>query len=230
MAYRHNDALHKHQKRASKLRIVAIVFSLLLFVGGGAVFVDWFRSQVNNTDTLVTSENTKSVQSANVSVYRTEYFQFQAQDSWIEVANNIPNRYEYVKNNGYLITQKLTVVINRPITNKEADFKITRVLPVEIDDEGNFNPQGNVSDHCDDSWPENLVKDPSRIVHDDVSFVCAPTSEQYNVVVGESGGSDTIEVVRQDGSKFSLFILYTDLTAYPTPGDIYNIVSSFRTL
>ncbi len=230
MAYRHNDALHKHQKRASRLRIVAVVFSLLFLVGVAVVSFDWIRNQISNSETVVSSENSKVVQSANVSVHRTEFFQFQAPEPWIEIANETPNRFEYVKNNGNLITQKLTVIVDRPETNREADFKLTRVLPIDIDDLGNFNPANSVSEHCNDSWPEGLKRNPSRIDHDNVSFVCAPSSQQYNVVVGVNGGSDTINVVREDGSEFNLFVVFSDLTAYPSAGDIYNIVSSFRTL
>lgn len=232
MAYKHNDALHKHQVRARRLRRLAAGITFIILVAGVVIGADWLINQINNTETVVSSENTKSVQSANVSVHRTEYFQFQAPDAWVEIANNSGSgkRFEYVKNNGDLITQKLTVMVDRPAIDTEADFKITRVLPVSIDSEGNFNPLDNVSEHCDESWPNKLRRNPARIVHYSVSFVCDSLSQQYNIVIGENGGSENITIDRNDGTQFSLYIVYSDLTAYPSPGDVYNIVSSFRAL
>lgn len=231
MAYRHNDALHKHRVRAYRLRKVSLVFLLVVIVGVVGVGIDWVLNQVDNTETVVSSENLKSVQSANVSVYRTEYFQFQAPESWVEVASeSTDKRFVYVKNNGTLITQKLTVIVDRPETNREADFKLTHVLPVQIDEDGNFNPLTSVGSHCNDSFPADLKRNPSRITHEGVSFVCAPSSQQYNIVIGQFGEDESIVANLTDGRQISLFIVYSDLTAYPSAGDVYNIVSSFKTL
>jgi hypothetical protein len=136
----------------------------------------------------------------------------------------------YVKNNGSLIVSKFVVYVDRPIRNREADFKITNVLPVEKGVLNSFNNIGTVSSHCNDSWPEDLQRNPSRITHENVSFVCSPDAKQFNVTIGEYGGDEEIEATLTDGRQITLTMIYSDLTAYPNPGDIYNIVTSFSTL
>lgn len=232
MAYRHNDALHKHQVRARRLKISSILVLSLVLIGSLIIGVDWIVNQISDTETVVSSENTKSVQAANVSSYRTEYYQFQAPEDWVEIANEAPGeRYVYVKNSANdFITQKMTIIIDRPDTDKEADFKLTHVLPVTIDTEGNFIPVDSVSEHCGESFPDNIGRNPARNTHANVSFVCAPDSKQYNIVVGEYDGDESLKVTLSNGKEVSLFIVYSDLTAYPSSGDIYNIISTFEIL
>ena len=210
----------------SFLPLSSFVFLLLL-----VITVDWVLKQMSNANTIVSTENTTSVQAVNTEVYRTEYFQFQAPDEWVAVASQTTDKtFVYVKNNGSLITQRLVVYVDRPPAHREADLKITHVLPVELGSLGSFLNIGEVSSHCDDSWPPDLMRNPSRITHETVSFVCAPSSKQYNVVVGEYNGDENISSTLDDGREVSLTIIYSDLTAYPSTGDIYNIVSSFTIL
>lgn len=231
MAYRHNDAMHKHRVRAYRFRKVAIAAFAVVLLLAVVIGVDWIINQASNTETVVSTENTKSVQSANVAVYRTGYFQFQAPESWVEVASETTDkRFVYVKNSGPLITQRLMVMIDRPETNREADMHIERVLAATLDSNNSLNPIGTVSSHCSDSWPVGLVRTPARITHDGVSFVCSPDSRQYNVVIGEPDGDESISATMSDGREIKVFIVYSDLTAYPSPGDIYNIISSFNIL
>jgi hypothetical protein len=231
MAYRHNDTLHKHKIRANRLRKVAFFATAFFIVIVLVVGVDWLLGQLSRSNTVVSSENTTSVQSVNVSVYRTKYFQFQATQDWVAVASeSTDTKYVYVKNKGSLITQKLEVYVNRPARIYDADFKITNVLPVELSELGNFINIGEVSDHCDNSWPPDLKQNPARITHSDVSFVCSINSKEYNVVVGEYGGDEEISTTLSDGREVTFTIIYSDLTAYPRPGDIYNIITSFNTL
>jgi hypothetical protein len=231
MAYRHNDTLHRHKVRANRLKKAAIITTSIVSVMVAVIGIDWLLGQLSNSNTIVSSENTSSVQSVNISVYRTQYFQFQASEDWVAVASETTDKkYVYVKNNGKLITQKLEIYIDRPASIREADFKVTNVLPVELGELGSFINIGEVSSHCDDSWPADLQRNPSRITHNTVSFVCSPSSKQYNVVVGEYDNDEEISATLSDGSNITVTILYSDLTAYPGPGDIYNIVSSFNTL
>lgn len=231
MAYRHNDTLHKHQVRAKRLRKVAFAFSTIVAIALVVVFVDWAIGQLSTSNTVVSRENKTSVQSANVSVYRTEFFQFQAPESWVAVSSETTaSRFVYVKNSGNLVTQKFTVIVNRPETNREADFNLTRAIPIHIGEKGEFQRTGDVSTHCNDSFPKDGNRDPRRIVHDDISFVCNPDSQQYNINVGIKGGSDQISATLKNGKEINLFLVYGDLTAYPSTGDLYKIIESFSVL
>lgn len=231
MAYRHNDTLHKHKKRETRFRRVAFIVTTFAVMAVTVISVDWVLAQLSNSNTVVSRENTTSVQSANVSVYRTEYFQFQAPEDWVLVSSeSTDTKFVYVKNNGPLIVHRFVVYVNRELRNREADFKITNVLPLEKGVLNNFSNIGTVSNHCEESWPKDLMRNPSRITHSDVSFVCSPDSQQYNVVIGEVNEDEEMEFTSSEGETYTLTMIYSDLTAYPNPGDIYNIISSFNTL
>lgn len=232
MAYRHNDTLHKHKKRETRFRKIAFFTTTLVGIIVMVIAVDWVLSQLSSSNTVVSRENTTSVQAANISVYRTEYFQFQAPEDWVLVSSeSTDKKFVYVKNSGPLIVSRFVVYVDRLARDREADFKITNVLPVEKGVLNNFDNIGKVSGHCSESWPKEIIgRDPARITHENISFVCSPDSQQYNVVIGEADGDEEIELTSTDGENFSLTMVYSDLTAYPNPGDIYNIVSSFNTL
>lgn len=232
MAYKHNLSLHKRQRQARKLHSFTIVAFVLVFLAVGAVAVDWVITGMRNDTTVVTTEQTRSVQASNISIYRTQYFQFQATDDWVEIDDSSYNgeRYIYVKNKGSLQTQRLTVYVNRSALEKERDIKNNYVLPVDIGPLGRFINIGTVSEHCSSSWLDSLPRNPTRIRHDDVSFVCAPDSQEYNIVIGERGDDENILVRREDGTTSELTIVYSDLTAYPSPGDVYSIIESFVAL
>ena len=231
MAYHRNDKVYKHKARERKYRKVALLFVGFIILGVVAVGVDLFVDSVSDSNSVISSTISSSVQSANVSVYRTEHFQFQAPEDWVLVSTeSTDNKFVYVKNDGSLIVQRLIVYINSPATDQEADFRATKVLPVDVNSLGKFIAASQVSSGCSESWPEGLMRNPSRIIHESVSFVCHPDSSQYNVIIGEIEGDESITVTLDDGREVSLTILFSNLTAYPEPGDLYNIISSFSTL
>lgn len=229
MAYRQNQKLHKRQNQARRSRKVFLSALIVVVLGVAAIVFDWALTNLRDNTTVVTTEQNRSVQSSNVSIYRTKYYQFQAVDDWVEVQNDTypGERYVYVKNDGNLITQRLTVYVNRNELEKEQDIKNTYVLPVSLGPLGRFINVGRVSEHCNGSWVNKLNRNPARITHEDVSFVCAPSSQQYNIIIGERGADEDIEIELDDGTKAELTIIYSDLTAYPSTGDVYNIIDSF---
>ena len=230
MAYKHNDALHKHQVRARRLRKFAIVFVVVVSVGGVFIAFDWLRNQITNTETVVSSENTKSVQAANISVYRTEYFQFQAPDDWVAVAQQDQEKvYTYLKKSASSVDQRIVFYVDLPETTSVSQ-NIAKLLPVEISEAGDFIPIDTISEHCDTSWPEDLARNPGRIVHKGITMECTPNTQEYNVILGAFGKSDRIEVKRSTGEAMTLTVVYSDLTAYPTPGDLFNILTSLKIL
>lgn len=230
MAYKHNDALHKHQKRVRRLRIFTLIFVMIIGIGSIVVAVDWILNNISNTETVVSSENTKSVQAANISVFRTEYFSFQATDDWVLIdQQSSDNVFTYLKNADSTVDQRMVFYVNLPETTR-VNQNISRLLPIEISSSGDFIPIGSVSDHCDTSWPTDLKRNPNRIEHQGISMECTPNTQEYNIILGQYEKSDRIEVTRSSGESMTLTIVYSDLTAYPTPGDLYNIVSSLRIL
>ncbi len=231
MAYNHRVSTHHRSKRAQKIKKVTLAFMLFLMVGSVIVGVDWYLSQKDSTKSVTTKEIKSTVRSANITVYRTDYFQFQAPDGWVLVSGSPDsNKFVYLSNNGSIVSRRFIVYINKPLLDIESDQDVTRVLPVEYNTNGTFSKIGSISDSCDIGWPEDLPRNPSRIKLNSVSFVCTPGSKQFNVMIGEVGGDEVIESIRSDGTKFNMTLLYSDLSAYPSAGDIKNILSSFRTL
>ena len=232
MAYSHNARVHHKHRKARRVGFVAASMLAIVVVGVAVVGIDWVRNQRSTSNTIVSTENTTSVQSVNVSVLRSEYFQFQATDDWRQVASESDDTtFVYVKNDDFLITQRLIVYVNRPEGVRQTDMKITNVVPATIEGRRAVPIAPNyISDHCIESWPENLIRNPGRITHDNVSFVCAPDSNQYNVIIGEDGGSEDMKFTMSNGEEIEIAIVYSDLTAYPSTGDLFTLLRGFEVL
>jgi len=230
MAYKHKVNTHHKARKAKRVTRIAIVFAffflgILAFIG-----VD-FVLEASDNEPIISQETRSTVKSTTVSSFRSPYFQFQASEDWALVTNeSTDDTFVYIKNTGELITQKLVVYINRDVEPRERDFKITNVLPVEVNPLGSSLILGEVSDHCNESFPNDGNRTPRRIEHENVEFVCNPDSQQYNILVGELDGNEQLNVVTEEGKEIALTIVYSDLTAYPRPGDIENILTSFRVL
>lgn len=229
-AYKHTVNNYNRRRRALKVRRVAIALTGITMVISIAIGVDWFLNSISNKDTVITKESTSSVQAASVSVYRSQFFQFQAPEEWVFVSSqSTDKKFVYVKNDDTLVTQRFVVYINRPKTDHEADIPITNVLPVTVQVENRLKA-GTVSKHCSEEPIEKSLGPNQRITYEDVSFVCSSGSKQYNVIIGESGQDEVFEFQTEPNGAFTVTMVYSDLTAYPNAGDIYNIVSTFEAL
>jgi uncharacterized protein (UPF0333 family) len=227
--YHHSVNTHKRTKRARRVRKAAIFSVLFVGVIVAIIAVDWVLNKMSTSNTVVSRETTSAVQSADISVYRTEFYQFQAPESWVFVQNESnQNKFVYLNNQSSLVTQKLTIFVNRADLNREADFNVTRVVPVEVTGDKRFSRVTDISSHCNDSFPQDGNRDPRRITHNDVSFICSPDSQQFNIHVGLYKGTESVPATLNDGRQVKFVIVYEDLTAYPGPGDLYNIISSFQ--
>lgn len=231
MAYQQGKSSYKNQVKATRWRKAAFFSALLVFIALSVIAVDFVIQRMSTSNTVVSRTNTTSVQSANITSFRSDYFQFQAPEEWIQVSTlSTDKRYVYYKKDGQRVTQRFIVEIDRPVTDREATYKFTHALPVQVSELGNLVNVGEVGTHCEESWPENTPGSPKRIEHNNVSFVCAPKANQYNVIIGEYDADEALEVTRDDGTTTTLTLIYSDLTAYPGTGDVYNIISSFTIL
>jgi hypothetical protein len=229
-AYKHTVNNYNRRKRAVKVRRVAVILTGLTALVSIAIGIDWFLNSISNKDTIVTKENTSSVQSASVSVYRTQYFQFQAPEEWVFISSqSTDKKFVYMKKDDALVTQRFTVYVDRPKAEQEVDIPLTNVLPVERADEGRLKA-GVVSTHCSDVPTDKSLGPNQRVVHEGVSFICSRDSKQYNVIIGELEEDEVLDFVTPTNSAFTLTMIYSDLTAYPNAGDIYNIISTFEVL
>ncbi len=227
----HVNNFHRSQI-AKRLKWLSFLIIILVGISGAVIGVDWTLNKLSTSNTVISTENTTSVQSASISLYRTPYFQFQAPDDWVAVAaQTSEKRFVFVKDDDKnSITQQITVMIDRPYSMNEADMSLTNTIAVNINNSGGFSDISEVSRHCKESWPPGATRNPTRITHADVSFVCSPDSYAYNVVVGSYGGSEILEMTRLDGNALKITIIFSNLTAYPGSGDLQSILSSFSVL
>lgn len=234
MPYKHTVNFHHRSSRARKVKkiaVTAVVLCSLLIIG---ISADWFINKINGEATVVSESTVTAVQSAQVSVLKTGYFQFQAPNDWV-LLNNEQNdsKFVYVKKDRTLITHMLIIYVNRQGDFGNTDHRLTYVLPVVIDDSNkNFLEVGKISEHCKESWPSNLMKNPTEILHAEVKFKCVPDSEEFNVLVGKINGDANLVFNHKDESTgaistVNLNIIYSDLTATPSEGDLESIISSF---
>ncbi len=228
--YRHNKHNFKKKKRAYRLRSFALGFSAIVVVAVVGIVIDRVLNELRTPDQNITQVTRSSVQSASVSVNRTDYFQFRAPDGWVFVLNkSTDNKFVYFKKDGPLVTERLIVFLNRGALDYEADMPFTHVLPVEITG-SKLKQVGNVSNHCGDDWPVNEVKPNARIEVERVQFFCHRDSKQYNVIAGELYGNEVLDFGNASSKEVDMTIVYSNLTAYQGPGDMYNIIETFEAL
>ena len=137
------------------------------------------------------------------------------------------NKIVYIKKKSGLIVHRLEIYVDRPVIDTEADFKLTRVSPVDLDGR-KFSNIGATSVHCGKTFDEEARRDPARTTVSDVNFVCNPDSQQHSILIGERDGTEILSFTGNDGDEFTLTIVYSDLTAYPGDGDLRAILESFE--
>lgn len=228
--YRHKVNNFHRKKLANRMKRSAQVLVVVLVLISGYIAVDWLRNELSTSDSVTTVQNTSSVQAASASVYRTDYFQFQAPEEWVYVSSqSTDKKFVYIKNDNQLVTERFIVFVDRPVVDRESDMSLTHVLPVEMID-GQRLKLAEISDHCGEAEGVARTAPNQRIVLNGASFFCNSASKQYNVIVSEIDGDEGLEFVRESGEKVNLTLIYSDLTAYPSAGDIDRIVSSFQVL
>lgn len=225
-----NQLNYRDRKRLLlKLRAIFIVFALVLFGTGTYLYLDYLRDRKVNTDESTTSQKTNTIVSAQISVFKSPYFQFQASNNWVEVPQeSTPNKFVYRSFRTTFLEHDLVIYVNQ--IPPETEIKPTRVLPIEImSSHVNGFITGEVSEPCGVSFDKNSVKDVQLIKFSNVSFLCYGKINQYNVIVGKVGGDTNINLLRPDGTTAVYTIYYRDLRAINSSIEIDQIISSFQT-
>jgi hypothetical protein len=235
MAYRHNDSLHKHKKKANKLKNLAILLLALLTICVIVVGVDWLITKLSASNTVVGSVSNATVQSARINVFQTPFYRFQANESWREVTsqyNDPENEYIYRSYNNGLIEHELWITVDKQKSFDLEKHYPTRVLPVRIESDGRLTKLGTVSERCVTALPngEQSNQDPQIVVQEEVSYFCYPNSTAFNVTIGVPGGTNELIMPRNNGSNIPVTIIYKNVTAFPDTRQIELILDTFRTL
>lgn len=175
----------------------------------------------------VTSSAQSSVISPAISVFRTPFYQFQANDGWEELQVDGDNKYFYRKVNNAAIEHDLLIYVNpsqRTINGQKAT-RVQLVDPASKKD-GSLNPIDGISQWCKEAGPN--IKDLQVVTFLDTTFKCVAGGALFDVLVSEKGGTPLITLERPNGEQFTLLMYYRDLRAVEDGKELKEIVRSFQ--
>jgi hypothetical protein len=201
---------------------------VLFLIGSGVLLFDVLK-QMLSPDITASTASVSSVQSATITVFRTPYFQFQADKSWreVSVSDSGPDKFVYRSYNGLLVQHELIVEVNRDRPVILDNTQTTRVLPVVITEDHVLSTLGEISPHCQTLVPKN-DRAQQFVSYENTSFPCNPDGLGFVVVVATKDSGTVIRNAASDGSIRSYQITYRDSTSTPTGRPLASIVNTFQ--
>ena len=237
MPYHHKVNTHHKAKRAKRLSKFAGVAVFIALLFGAWVGVDYLLTKIQN-DTVVSKESGSTVQAAQINIFSTEYYRFQADSQWREVTDELTfdnsgdrKQYLYRRYDANFIEHELFITVNQPKGAKVLRHnEPTRVLPISIDAQGRLIAQDRVSDTCYSMIDEDTTNREAREYEiKGVTFICNPDKRNdYVVAVGQSGGSDIIPIKTSAGEEATISITYRNITVNPDARQLERILSNFK--
>jgi len=227
--YKYNTSYHHKSRRARRSTILAVSLVIIAFGGIAYIAVDTFLQAAKKQE--ITSQPTfSSVQGASINLFRSEYFQFQADANWKEVpTESVKGHYVYRSFKGPLVEHDIVIDVNNPKDEVPALVSTNHVMPVEVDSTGKFNIIGGAGDHCKTVVPKGSPSLPILVTQKQVSFICSPDSVLYEVKVGLVGGTTKMLLPRPDGTRATYVITYRNLKFTPDDSVLRTIVDTFQT-
>lgn len=230
-------ALYKHQvntyhraKRARGLRKAVYLVVFLAVLGTGALGLDWVIEKYRASQSTVSVESVATVQSSSVNIFRTPYFQFQADRTWRESGQENPTdkKFVYRSYTGQLVQNEIIVEVDPKDDVILANTQVSRVLPVEVSD-NTLHATGLISPHCRDFISDKANRIQQLVIFEGTTFPCNPDSEQFVVIVATKDANHTIKKFSDNGVR-TFRITYRDSTFSPTGAPLDNIIDSFQLL
>lgn len=223
---KYNQQLN-YQRRKRFLFRVRMFFVLLvgciIIAGAYGYYLVVIQEQAN-TQATSTSQQASSYFAPSTKIFRSPYFQFQADKTWTEVTTeSTPSKFVYRSLRANLIEHDLTIYVD----NIPPMLASNRVLPVNPKGESEFLPT-SVSEHCMKTAGGSRIDDP-LITLDKVKFRCDADSTNYSVLAGLIGGSSMLNLKRPDGSNANYAIVYSNLRALSESSQFQGILASFQT-
>lgn len=223
MLYDYQVSSNKKRKFIRRVYFTLIGLSVIGIIVLFAIQLDLYVQEKNNPIDQTTTSKTTSYFAKKTEIFRTKYFQFQADDNWTAIeSETTDNKYVYRSFNKNIIEQELVVYINEV----PEELSITRILPVEIMNGSELKPR-EISEHCNKAvGGPNVDKD--QVEFKEVNFLCDVDNTQYNLAVGKVGGDTNIKLQRPDKSEANYFIYYKNLKAEPDASQLPELISSFQ--
>ncbi len=225
--YKYRSSTYKQQRASSTIsRIVKAIIIIIVLIAI-IIGVDMLLSRRSDNE-VQTSGIRNAIEGSSVKVFRTKYFQFQADEDWVSIdTESTENKYVYRSMQNELIRADLYVYVNA----LPSEVFASRVQPVHIVDGTRVTANGPISEHCKGVIPVGTPAfPPVQVKQAEVTFSCQADASLFSVVVGESGGNTSISLNRLDGTVANYFIMYRDLTSLPDGRTLKEIISSFQSL
>lgn len=226
--YDYQTSYFHKRSTARRVHVIALVGLVVATAMAGWVGFDWLRERLRKDSP--TSESTSvTIQSQAVTSFRSSYFEFQADEAWQEiVSENRPNRFVYRRFDGPLVTDDLVIEIGTSSPKSLAETTSTRVLGARVNSDGSLVPEGLVSAHCKEVYPDTSTALPKIVQLNGVNFMCNPNSNQYDVWVGMVNGDTELKINRPSGEVTSYYIEYKSLETNPQGNRLIQLLSTFK--
>lgn len=222
MRYYHQLNYRQRRKFLRRIRLLALLVIICAVIGAGLVFNDNRSRSVSNTPEQTTSQVTTSYFAPSIQIFRTGYFQFQANSSWSQASpESSDSKFVYRSMRGTLIDHELIIYVNR----KPDEKSVTRVLPVNLKKNSELVPL-TISENCGKTLQPTAPVVPGVV--DRVSLDCAPNDPRYVVAAGLVGGSTKLTLERPGGGSAVYSIYYSNLTANPEGSQFVEIAGTFQ--
>lgn len=227
-AYQIDQPTHAVHRRRYRRRSLLLAVVLVVF-GAVTAFViyDFYHLKHQNGKKPVCV--TYQQQIAGAQTFTSSYFQFSDTSKWVYAPNDsTATKLTYLLFVSGLPAHSLTVYVNQtPLQN---DLAVTRVLPVQIQNNNSFTIAGSISDTCGSLYQPTDLKRIRPITLSGTSMLCVPDSPQFSVVVGQVGSDYNLPLTRSDGEVAHYIIIYRNLTVDPDPAPFVRIMKTFKAL
>ncbi len=240
-AYNHHINTHHRTKRAKRIKRFSFALLALLFLGAGAVGVDWLLTNLKAEDTVVSSSSSATVQSARINIFQSPYFRFQADDNWKEVTDELnlsdgdSPQYLYRRFDKNFIEHEIWITVNLPEDYRVERHNVpTRILPVRIESDGKLAQLSSTSNSCLEVLDKkNPFLEPHVLVQHDIEYFCNPNTNDYTVAVGVPGSTTRLEMPTNSSGangKVTMTITYRNITANPDSREFEDVLRTFKSI
>ncbi len=224
---KYNNHLNYRDRRRYllKVRLVLILVfgSILTLIG--YMFYSVMNDDSSNTAQTTTSESTNSYFAPSINVFKTPYFQFQADKTWGEVpAESTQSKFVYRSLRSSLIEHELVIYVNQVPANLET----TRVLPVNLKSNNSEMLPLNISNHCSEALGGKTSNRAQEVLIEKVTIMCDSDSTMYTVMAGLVDSSTNIRLDRPDGTSAVYALRYNNLRATPDSSQFTQILNTFQ--
>jgi hypothetical protein len=209
-----------------RLRILLLLIFTLLCVAGALTY-DYFTN--NFAPQTPTSATTVKNITFDNKYFSTSFFRFTDSEDWKLVSTqSTSNKFVFQKylNKSDLVQHQLIVYINS--TPDQLDLASSRVLPINIKEDGKtFNPS-EISDHCGKSYAKGELHKVMRRQINGTALLCDPDQGQFRVVFAQIGGDYNLKLKRDDGSYANYIIIYQNQKIDPDAATLMQLAESFH--